>query len=359
MGACKLAVTIDGWNADGDWEPTFRPGEVVTGTVHVWVSREVRCEGLDVGFEQRPTQRGYTLPKHPACTRVFSGRWTPGEYDYRFELRAPDLPTREGALVGWRWLVTANAEIPFAKDPQGEAGLRVAPSSPTPPPLVVRPAPSGEETDDPREQGDLLWGTGVLLALSLGIAAVGFGLEAFGVVGSTLGAVITWVGLGGAALSAIYGVKDWLALRRLRRRPSVEVRWDGPADGAGEESAGGRLRCDVRTPFEEVERLRARLVLREQIRWREQRPATDQYRIHEDEATHPLAEIALRRDERTGRWTGDLPIPPTGSELPPCSLRDDRGRGLWWHLQLSTHRTGEREPVVDEVPLSVERSPET
>ncbi len=241
---------------------------------------------------------------------LFSGRWEPGEYDYRFELRAPDLPTRQGPLVGWRWLVVATADIPLDLDPRGEAEVRVPASGPEP--LDVRP--SREETDQD-EQRDLIWAGKVLTAFFLLVAAAGFGLERFELVGETGGAVIQYGGLALAALSVVYTVRDWIRLRRIRRTPSVELRWEAPSN-EDDSAPPGILRCDVRSPFEDITRMVARLEVKEYTRYKQLR-GTRTYEIHEDEETLVRTKASLSRGDEAGQWTGELPLPAIGDRVPP------------------------------------------
>lgn len=353
MSACSLAVTVDGWQAAGDVAPTRRPGEPVTGTVHVWVTKAVRCDGLDVSVKLSATRRGYSLPENEQSARVFSGDWEPGEYDYRFEFHAPDLPTREGPLVGWRWLVVATADVPFASDPEGKAEFRVVPAATGPQPLVVEPLPRGE-TDDEDEQSGLLWGSVVLLVILLLVSTAGFVLESLGVVGGTVAGLMEYVGLALVALFAVHAVRDWIALLRLRRQSSVELQWQAPSVDDDSAPESGSLRCRVRSRLEGVRRIVARLEVKEYIRWKELKGATDDYDIHEDEAVVASTDVSLSRDDQTGVWTGDLPVPALGVEVPPCTVSDAWGRGLSWQLRLSSHRSGST-PKVEAVRLNVRR----
>lgn len=344
MQACSIAVTVEGERV-GEPPPSRRPGEPVRGVVTVTVTKSMTCDELAVGFELLATQRGYSLPKSEQRVGLFRGNWAAGEHTYPFELQTPALATREGPLMGWRWVVAATAQV--AGDPRGESEVRVVPPEGPAPPLHVSVAPSEGETDDVAEQADLLWASKLLTVVCLLVSAIGFGLSWADIVGGTLGAVISYGGLVGAGIFAVRAIADRAALRKLSRRPTVELRW---VPNGGDQ--GASLRCQVRSPFDGVEKLQARLQVKERIHWRQNKGGYDQYITHENEAIVAETQAALELDGANGMWSGSLPLPAVGAEVPPQNLLDDQKRGLWWVLTLSSKRRGEK-PIVNELPLDV------
>lgn len=109
-----------------------RPGEAVSGLVHVEPDRNMRCKGLSVQLRWRTTGRGNTEKKEVATRVLFMGEWVSGQVaNYPFSFPAPNDPlTYEGHHVAVEWAVTARADVPFALDPKADAPFALAPGGP-------------------------------------------------------------------------------------------------------------------------------------------------------------------------------------------------------------------------------------
>jgi hypothetical protein len=68
---------------------------------------------------------------------------------------------------------------------------------------------------------------------------------------------------------------------------------------------------------------------------------------HEHEELLSRAESELAGDPASGHWSGELPLPSPGPELPFYTLTDSQGRGLVWRVDLLILRAGCAEPEVE------------
>ena len=88
MSKCELTIELD--------KDSYRPGETITGKVHVCVNEDMRCDGLEVRLEWYTHGRGNREDEVVASQELAKGQWTPGRSAYPFQLTSPkknrDLP---------------------------------------------------------------------------------------------------------------------------------------------------------------------------------------------------------------------------------------------------------------------------
>ena len=330
MSKCTVAVTVDGWNADGDVAPTFRLGDKISGKVDVWVNEAVRCNGLDVWLQLEPTQRGYSLPEPRETVRLFSGQWQPGEYEYRFELPSTMPPSRSGKLVGWKWVAAASIDIPWAIDPKGQAEFGLEPPPQWGPLVVLPPPPDNVEVGAQSESFTALIVTGLLLAGAILLMTAGFVAKAMGLVPDPVSGAMAGLGVAGTLLMGLM----FLGARAMRRgggtspwKSAVRLSYEAP--GAGYRGRGEQLlRCEVDTKGGSViERVSARLDVREYVRWTRREPGSEHTTTHEYEEILSRVEVPLTGDPAAGKWNGQLPLPNPGPDIPPYTLSDSQNAG--------------------------------
>ncbi|HYW78786.1 MAG TPA: hypothetical protein VE890_04380 [Thermoguttaceae bacterium] len=157
MSKCDLKIEFDRPDRQ------YRPGEEVTGTVHVRVNREVQCNGLVVEHFWQTHGRGNRATGTKQSRVVFNGQWMAGESaSYPFSFTAPaGPPTYRGHYLNVDHYVRARVDIPWALDPKKQEEYLLQPGSEPygnrPDPRLVQPKSGGT--------GMASLGTGVGLAL--------------------------------------------------------------------------------------------------------------------------------------------------------------------------------------------------
>jgi len=114
MSKCDLQIVFD------RPDRTFRGGDEVTGTVHVRVNQEVRCNGLVVEHFWQTHGRGNTATGPKQKQVLFQGNLRAGEtLSYRFTFPVPNgPPTYHGTYLNVDHYVAAHVDIPWAFDPK-------------------------------------------------------------------------------------------------------------------------------------------------------------------------------------------------------------------------------------------------
>lgn len=114
MSKCDLRIEFD--RADR----TYRGGEEVTGTVHVQVNRDVRCDGMLVEHFWQTHGRGNTATGPKQTNVLFKGDWRAGQalsYPFRFQVpHGP--PTYHGNHLNVDHYINARVDVPWAIDPK-------------------------------------------------------------------------------------------------------------------------------------------------------------------------------------------------------------------------------------------------
>jgi hypothetical protein len=123
MAKCEIWLELD---AD---RPVFRAGEVLSGTVHVEVDSDCRCDGLDCEIGWYTHGRGNSVEKTCLERRLFTGEWSAGSHvQYPVEFTLPDGPfTYHGHYLNIDWYIWASADIPWALDPKAEQDFVLQP----------------------------------------------------------------------------------------------------------------------------------------------------------------------------------------------------------------------------------------
>ncbi len=350
MSKCTVAVTVDGWNADGDVAPTFRLGDKICGKVDVWVNEAVRCKGLDLCLRLESTQRGYSLPEPRETVRLFSGEWQPGEYEYRFELPSTMPPTRSGKLVGWKWVAAASIDIPWAIDPKGQAEFGLEPPPQWGPLVVVPPPPDNVEVGAQSESYTALIVTGLLLAGAILMMTAGFVLKALELAPDPVSGAMAGLGVVGTLLMGLM----FLGARAARRGGGTSpwksaVRLSCEVPGTGYRGDGKRLlRCEVDTKGGgAIERVGARVDVKEYVRWTTRTANSGHTTTHEYDNILSRVEVPLTGDPESGKWSGQLPLPTPGPDIPPYTLSDSQNRGLTWRVDVMSYRRGSEKPDIE------------
>ena len=126
MAKCDVRVQVD----RGD--RVYRPGDVVTGHVHINVNKSVQCDALKVTLMWRTHGKGNTERGSKQELVVATGeRWEPGVRQYPFRYTLPAGPvTYHGGYLNVDWYVVAEVDVPWAWDPEGEIDLVLEPAPP-------------------------------------------------------------------------------------------------------------------------------------------------------------------------------------------------------------------------------------
>ena len=359
MSKCTVVVTVDGWQADGDVPPTYQEGQRITGTVQVWVTEAVRCDGLDVKLELTRTKSGYSPPSGPPPVRLFAGHWQPGEYAYRFELPSTFPPTYEGHLVGWAWTVLAVVDVPWAQAPKGQAPFVLTPAPWSGRLLVQPPAADGVKAGANTEGYEQFLNVVTLFILAVLVLGAGGVLELLGVAAGVRGPMI-WLGAAGSLLLGVASLVAWWVQRKAgtRFRASVELVPQGrDTSDSSADRPPAAVRCAVRTRARgAIERVTAELMVREHVAWQVwdmQQQTTD----YDYEQVLSRVEVPLPGDSSRGVFEGCLPLPELGTEFPPYTLFDKHGRGLMWQVNVRCYRKGSAIPDVESRYLTVRPEP--
>ncbi len=114
MSKCDLRIEFD--RADR----TYRGGDEVTGTVHVQVNRDVRCDGMLVEHFWQTHGRGNTATGPKQTSVLFKGDWQAGQaFSYPFRFQVPHgPPTYHGNYLNVDHYINARVDIPWAIDPK-------------------------------------------------------------------------------------------------------------------------------------------------------------------------------------------------------------------------------------------------
>ncbi len=222
MSKCDLFIEMQ------PRDKPFTTNDTVSGVVRVVVNADCKCNGLHLYREWRTHGRGNRANGGLKGLTLFSGTWTPGEYSYPFEFRAPNGPcTYRGSLLHVDWYLKAAADIPWAFDPKAEGEFLLAPGDRGPFDLGpdVNRAGGGGWTE----------GCAVFFSVFGAVAVAGFfGLVALGVVvaGKPLvGLVIGVIGLALGATVGYFGVRRSLSATRLGApKVTIEHREIAPGD---------------------------------------------------------------------------------------------------------------------------------
>ncbi len=124
MSKCDLQIAFDRPNR------SYRSGQELSGTVHVRVNRDVRCDGLLIEHFWQTHGRGNTATGPKQTSVVFQGDWQAGQaFSYRFRFRTPDgPPTYHGHYLNVDHYVHARVDIPWAIDPKLKEEYLLLPS---------------------------------------------------------------------------------------------------------------------------------------------------------------------------------------------------------------------------------------
>ena len=229
---CDLEVELK------DRNQTYNPGDTVSGTVHVEVSKDCRCDALNLSLEWFTHGRGNARSEIVDLQSLFQGDWTAGEHHaYDFETTVPPGPyTYHGNYLNVDWRVKAHADIPWALDPTAERELTLEPTGTE---ETFRP---GEEhkaetvlaaTDNDQT---ISWSDALIGSISLisGLGLIAFLRSTDQFLGALLLAV-PFIGVGG--LFVYLSVRNYFAEQRLG---DVDVHLD-----PGDASPGETVRCRV------------------------------------------------------------------------------------------------------------------
>ena len=253
MSQCRISISLK--------DETVRPAGPVVGTVHVHVDKECECAGLDLqpvlevsGVESTTSHRDQA-----PNTSLFSGKWYPGDYEYPFEITAPEYPMEFfGKYVSFAWRLEARAQVRAAVDPTATAPMKLVP----PPDLgihaaLLNPGDPDKVEPDPEDlkQGSDLQAYGVAALLLLGCAgAIFYGIRE-GVSDYLWGGVSTSVLIIVYMLARMSWRKDDLKVIKYTKiigRPQLTVEQKKRPD-APEGKASQDLECTVWLPKEGAE----------------------------------------------------------------------------------------------------------
>lgn len=236
MSKCDLTIQLE--NSDRK----YRGGETVRGTVTVQVNKDVRCNGLNVGFRWQTQGSGNNDGESESPTTLFTGEWRAGEsLEYPFELVAPDGPlTYYGHHVSIAQIIYATVDIPWALDPKTEVDCILLPGDRAYSELLQKPTSETIEF-----KGTHPIGLAILTLLVVGAAA-----------GWIFDSMIATGICGG--LSLIIG---FFVIRRLRRDARL-----GPIEGQVRPlslAPGGEISFELKfTPKADLELNQLRIELR-------------------------------------------------------------------------------------------------
>lgn len=302
MGTCRLELEVD--RADHP----FRPGEVITGRIRVYVDAPCRCDALRVALVWETHGRGNRRAGEVSAQPLFTGEWTTTTEVYPFELTVPEWPRAyHGHLVNLDFRVRATADVPWAIDPTATADVLIVP---TPAERIDVTLP----TPEPSGSGGGL-GCGVALLLGGGLlTAIGEteAIEpvlAFGFFGIAIGLLVVAFTLG-----------PWLAARKLG---GVSLWLERVPPGRDRDTSDDpALQCFVRVkPGAPVEQITATFVILERV---ERGSGSDrQVERHELYAEDYVLEPA----GAPGLYGVTVPVPRAGAV--PYSFRAPDNAVLW------------------------------
>ncbi len=149
----------------------YRPGEVISGVVHVDADAPTRCDALSLSWNWATHGRGNLAVGTPMSTVLFAGEWQAGHHAIPFEVVCPSLPlTYRGPLLNIDWFLEARADVPWAIDPKTKIDISVrAPANCRPDIRRVAPLRA-------RARKILIFGL-VVLFVGLGVGLFGMALN--------------------------------------------------------------------------------------------------------------------------------------------------------------------------------------
>ncbi|MFV8750855.1 hypothetical protein ACNOYE_09935 [Nannocystaceae bacterium ST9] len=104
----------------------YRPGEIISGVVHVDADAPTRCDALTLSWYWTTHGRGNLAVGTPLSTVLFAGEWQAGHHAIPFEVVCPSLPlTYRGPLLNIDWILEARADVPWAIDPKAKIDFSV------------------------------------------------------------------------------------------------------------------------------------------------------------------------------------------------------------------------------------------
>ncbi len=112
------------------WAVRFAPGETVAGTVHVLTDQSVKCRHLHVRLGWHTEGRGGRDAKTVAEVDLYQGQIEPNMPLSRpFQLELPESPwSYAGHYVSILWDVTAQIDVPWARDVTASVPIVLAPA---------------------------------------------------------------------------------------------------------------------------------------------------------------------------------------------------------------------------------------
>ena len=119
MSKCDLSIELEGGRE------SYQVGEEVAGQVHVEVNKNCSCDGLKISLAWYTHGKGNEDEGEAESTVAFTGEWQAGErvsYPFRFTMPAGPL-TQHGHYINIDWRIKAEADIPWALDPEAEAEI--------------------------------------------------------------------------------------------------------------------------------------------------------------------------------------------------------------------------------------------
>ncbi len=149
MAKCDLTLHLDGEKT------SFRPGDIVRGTLEVRVDKDAKCNELKVGLRWRTHGKGNSVSEEIASQVLFQGDWTAGAtWTGRFELRIPSAGpfTYNGHYLNVAWEVFARADIPWAIDPKTEIEILLEPDPEADPDWIAAAGSSHHVPKDFKEK---------------------------------------------------------------------------------------------------------------------------------------------------------------------------------------------------------------
>ena len=198
-----------------DREPTFSPGETISGLVCVEVAAQTECRELVITLQRLIAGVGPRVTSKVARVELFKGRWAPGQHVYAFELPVDPscAPTYQGSLLHIDWQLVATADVPWAIDPKEVVPLVIV-SGPNPPTFTEAQATPRSRDTRPVDRTALVWVGGLfalvgvlIFALSFALWQVARALQLMGSATAFAGGVMLYYGLrnrvAGEALGAV------------------------------------------------------------------------------------------------------------------------------------------------------------
>lgn len=121
MAACDVRVELE------EPDRIYKAGEIIHGKVVVVVDSPVKCNGLTLSHFWKTHGRGNTNTGPTYAQTLFEGKWQEsGQYEYDFSVEQHAGPkSYHGHLLNVDWFLRAEADIPWALDPDHEVDYLV------------------------------------------------------------------------------------------------------------------------------------------------------------------------------------------------------------------------------------------